>query len=312
MWNSSTSAVQVNASTSTNDPSIQQEEEDEEEEELIPESGGQYQGEYYETDTSNDTGTESLTWISWFCGLPGHEYFAEVAEDFIEDDFNLTGLNSMVPFYKEALEMILDVESEEETLKVPDVSIVETSAELLYGLIHQRYIITRQGLQQMVDKYESKHFGICPRYYCQSCPVIPCGRSDMPGLETVKLFCPSCLDLYTPPSSRFHNVDGAFFGTTFPHLLFQQYPDLLQNTPTEIYEPRIFGFKVSEKSRSGPRMQWLRLRPSVVEREVESHVQSEGGGEGNDDGEDDESVLGPGGGENNGASGTTKDAKRFG
>lgn len=39
---------------------------------------------------------------------------------------------------------------EEETLKVPDVSIVETSAELLYGLIHQRYIITRQGLQQMV------------------------------------------------------------------------------------------------------------------------------------------------------------------
>ncbi|KAF0546700.1 casein kinase subunit II beta [Gigaspora margarita] len=204
MWNSSTSAVQVNASTSTNDPSIQQEEEDEEEEELIPESGGQYQ----ETDTSNDTGTESLTWISWFCGLPGHEYFAEVAEDFIEDDFNLTGLNSMVPFYKEALEMILDVESEEETLKVPDVSIVETSAELLYGLIHQRYIITRQGLQQMVDKYESKHFGICPRYYCQSCPVIPCGRSDMPGLETVKLFCPSCLDLYTPPSSRFHNVDG--------------------------------------------------------------------------------------------------------
>ncbi|CAG8715830.1 9919_t:CDS:2, partial [Gigaspora margarita] len=239
MWNSSTSAVQVNASTSTNDP---------------------------KTDTSNDTGTESLTWISWFCGLPGHEYFAEVAEDFIEDDFNLTGLNSMVPFYKEALEMILDVES---------------------------------GKHSQVDKYESKHFGICPRYYCQSCPVIPCGRSDMPGLETVKLFCPSCLDLYTPPSSRFHNVDGAFFGTTFPHLLFQQYPDLLQNTPTEIYEPRIFGFKVSEKSRSGPRMQWLRLRPSVVEREVESHVQSEGGGEGNDDGEDDESVLGPGGGENN-------------
>ncbi|CAG8647217.1 6010_t:CDS:2, partial [Cetraspora pellucida] len=266
-----------------------------------------------ESDTSNDTGTESLTWISWFCGLPGHEYFAEVAEDFIEDDFNLTGLNSMVPFYKEALEMILDVESEEETLKVPDVSIVETSAELLYGLIHQRYIITRQGLQQMaslVDKYESKHFGTCPRYYCQSCPVIPCGRSDMPGLETVKLFCPNCLDLYTPSSSRFHSVDGAFFGTTFPHLLFQQYPDLLQNTPTEIYEPKIFGFKVNEKSRSGPRMQWLRMRPSVTEREVESHEQSEGGGE--NDGEDDESLLGPGGGENNGASGTTKDAKRFG
>jgi hypothetical protein len=36
--------------------------------------------------------------------------FAEVGEDFIEDDFNLTGLSQLVPFYKEALEMVLDVE----------------------------------------------------------------------------------------------------------------------------------------------------------------------------------------------------------
>jgi hypothetical protein len=39
---------------------------------------------------------------------------------------------------------------EEDSQKIPDVSIVESSAELLYGLIHQRYILTRQGLQQMV------------------------------------------------------------------------------------------------------------------------------------------------------------------
>ena len=45
-----------------------------------------------------------------FCSLPGHDYFCEVAEDFIEDDFNLTGLNAMVPFWKEAMEMVLDVE----------------------------------------------------------------------------------------------------------------------------------------------------------------------------------------------------------
>lgn len=103
-----------------------------------------------ESETPSESGTEGLTWISWFCSLAGHQYFAEVAEEFIEDDFNLTGLNFLVPFYKEALEMILDIEPQEDSLKIPDVSIVESSAELLYGLIHQRYIITRQGMQQMV------------------------------------------------------------------------------------------------------------------------------------------------------------------
>lgn len=124
------------------------------------------------TDVRNPPGsstpTSTLTWITWFCSLPGHEYFCEVTEDFIEDDFNLTGLNAMVPFWREAMEMVLDVEPgahcadivplrltidsfvDEETSKIPDVSIVEASAELLYGLVHQRFILTRAGLQAMV------------------------------------------------------------------------------------------------------------------------------------------------------------------
>lgn len=102
---------------------------------------------------------------------------------------------------------------------------------------------------------------------------------------------------------------GAFFGTSFPTLFFQTYPEFLAvpfkwnfkpSTPTsnpaedryadinppveydpskgempvnpnpyggtrppmgKIYEPRIYGFKVSERARSGPRMGWLRDRP---------------------------------------------------
>ena len=121
----------------------------------------------YESETPSESGTEGLTWISWFCSLAGHQYFAEVSEEFIEDEFNLTGLNFLVPFYREALEMILDIEPQD-SLKIPDISIVESSAELLYGLIHQRYIITRQGMQQMVEKFEQGHFGICPRIFCLS------------------------------------------------------------------------------------------------------------------------------------------------
>lgn len=45
------------------------------------------------------------TWISSYCATVGHEFFAEVSEDFIEDDFNLTGLQNQVAMYKEALEV---------------------------------------------------------------------------------------------------------------------------------------------------------------------------------------------------------------
>jgi len=175
------------------------------------------------------------------------------------------------------------------------------------------------------EKYESGVFGICPRVYCVSCNVVPCGRVDIPGNDTVKLYCPNCNDIYVPPSSRFQGVDGAcvsflyrliynsyilgaFFGTTFPHLFFQTYrewapapfwivPSFVGGSPLSprspsgsnsavtrqssfvnpnahggqkraagyVYVPRIYGFKVSERAKSGPRMQWLRLRPESPE-----------------------------------------------
>lgn len=73
-------------------------------------------------------------------------------ESFIEDPFNLIGLNAFIPLYKETLEILLDLEPDDAMYnRVPDLSLLEPSAELLYGLIHQRFILTKQGMLQMVS-----------------------------------------------------------------------------------------------------------------------------------------------------------------
>ncbi|KAK4126837.1 hypothetical protein N657DRAFT_564703 [Parathielavia appendiculata] len=304
---------------------------------------------------STSSGTPE-SWISSFCSLLGHEYFAEVSEEFIEDDFNLTGLQTQVAMYKEALEMILDVEPEEDddeededeedeedasgdvqdgmagrahgerrhhSRVASDLSVIESSAEMLYGLIHQRFICSRAGIQQMSEKYELGHFGVCPRYNCNQTRTLPVGLSDIPGEDTVKLFCPSCLDVYVPPNSRFQTVDGAFFGRTFGALFLLTFPEYdlsrsgaetaaqLTRTTTDdlvmingmyarniapglgrdkIYEPKIYGFRVSELARSGPRMQWLRDKPDDMtildEARWFAYEHGEHGADSEDDDED--------------------------
>ncbi|RDA90383.1 hypothetical protein CP533_5647 [Ophiocordyceps camponoti-saundersi (nom. inval.)] len=293
------------------------------------------------------------SWISSFCALLGHEYFAEVSEEFIEDDFNLTGLQTQVALYKEALEMILDVEPEDDddddddiedmdeenesglpedqdratgrqrrhSNPLSELSVVESSAEMLYGLIHQRFICSRAGIQQMSEKYELGHFGCCPRFKCEMARTLPVGLSDIPGEDTVKLFCPSCLDVYVPPNSRFQTVDGAFFGRTFGALFLLTFPEydltkrgadvltpgtsrLSADEPIlngifsknigpglglgNIYEPKIYGFRVSERSRSGPRMQWLRDRPDNIDLLDEARNYAEQFGDDSDDDDDDD------------------------
>jgi len=174
----------------------------------------------------SSTSTSVISWITWYCSLPGHEFFIEVPEEFIEDEFNLYGLRAIVPMYEEALDMILDLDDENPPPS-SELPKIERSAELLYGLIHQRFILTKLGLSLMKLKHKEARFGVCPRVYCYYSPVLPCGMTDIPGKVNVKLYCPRCGDLYTPKLKKYKNIDGAYFGTTFPHLFFLTFPELL-------------------------------------------------------------------------------------
>ncbi|XP_051147560.1 casein kinase II subunit beta-1-like isoform X2 [Andrographis paniculata] len=196
-----------------------------------------------ESDVSGSDG-EDTSWISWFCNLRGNEFFCEVDDDYIQDDFNLCGLSSQVPYYDYALDLILDVESSHGDMFTEEQNeLVESAAEMLYGLIHVRYILTSKGLAAMLEKYKNYDFGRCPRVYCCGQPCLPVGQSDIPRSSTVKIYCPKCEDIYYP-RSKYQDIDGAYFGTTFPHLFLMTYGHLKPQKPTQSYTPRVFGFKM--------------------------------------------------------------------
>lgn len=65
----------------------------------------------------------------------------------------------------------------------------------------------------------------------------------MPNLQSVKLYCGRCEDIYNPKSTRHANIDGAYFGTTFQNLLYTTYPAIVPEKSLERYVPRVFGFK---------------------------------------------------------------------
>jgi len=219
---------------------------------------------------SESLSEEEQSWIAWFVSIRGNELFCEVDEDYIHDEFNLTGLSSEVPYFDYALDTILDVDSPNgahaaaratpppaavsaasarcgaaappapapslrrpraaELLTEEQQETVDAAAELLYGLIHARYILTSKGLNAMVrrrgrappcvcvgrrrdatraapalpqfDKYQDVDFGRCSRVYCDGQPLLPVGQSDLPRKYTVTLYCPRCNDIYYPRSSR--------------------------------------------------------------------------------------------------------------
>lgn len=117
-------------------------------------------------------------WVETFCRRRGNEYFCEVPEDFLLDKFNLTNLGIETSSKLDsAYKLIIDDFSTahhydciiltdliggevDENGNIP--ADIESTAKKLYGIIHQRFIQTPQGIAAMVLFTNHVHILILP------------------------------------------------------------------------------------------------------------------------------------------------------
>lgn len=197
------------------------------------------------------------SWIEWCLIQEGHEFLCEIDRSYIEDNFNLYGLRDEIPAFRQCLSIILD--NADHSLDLKTETSLEQHAMDLYGLIHARYILTKRGMERMLQKYRVGEFGVCPCNECNGQPVLPVGLRDTLRYHEVMVYCPRCGQIFHPAQKQLNfrddNLDGAYFGTTFAHLLLLQYPAL---KPTKAprktqYVPRIFGYKIHNSKGRGRR-----------------------------------------------------------
>lgn len=95
--------------------------------------------------------------------------------------------------------------------------------------------------------FRSELMWCCQKHVCISKRYIK--QWFWPGyIYSLCLCCVYYVLIWAPSSLVFpwhlEDVDGAYFGTTFPHLFLMTYGNLLPTQATKTYVPRIFGFKV--------------------------------------------------------------------
>ena len=185
---------------------------------------------------------EDNSWIHWFCKLDGNEFFVEIDEDFIKNKKNLIGIKC-----KNFLKTLLSTKTKNDNMQNENLEEELQEIKEIYGLIHKRFITTSKGLRLMREKFLNGVFGKCPRVVCDKQVLIPIGLSEDLKYSKVKVYCPICCQVYKPAriKGRSVSLDGAFFGTSYAHIFFMNFPDLVPKLRYEKkYIPKIYGFRI--------------------------------------------------------------------
>lgn len=187
----------------------------------------------YTTDEEEDG---LYNWIEEFVNKEGNDYLLTVPMEFITDKFNLVGLGKYIESPDRVLKFFLDNKTE----------VDEKEVTTFYLLVHQRYILSKTGLEEAFMRVINGVYGNCRVFGCNNAPLIPMGVTDLPDLSTVKMYCYNCRNIFVP-EEEYSKLDACAFGRTFPHFLEMTYKSNFNRNKLGKYIPRIFGFRIYEE-----------------------------------------------------------------
>jgi casein kinase II subunit beta len=185
------------------------------------------------------------TWLTKFLEEPRNRLLVRVDDEFLHNSFNITGAKQQLSHFGAAYELLrrgvisagLDVDQET----------VEREAEILYFILHHRFILTRPGMQLVYQKFEQNLFQTCPRVNCRGAQCLPYGISEQYGKFPLKWYCVGCGDLYNVNDPDLEKLDGSAFGPSWVHMFVQKFPRVVPPGPGKVYVPKIFGFRIAHE-----------------------------------------------------------------
>lgn len=175
-----------------------------------------------------------MSWVEKFLSQPEGQFFVKIDTDFITE----TATKKFISEKFQNTQEIVDYICSNHKQTNPNL---DQQARVLYGLVHQYYLLTDDGINQMIEKQKGGLFPKCPRTLCHSFTCVPVG-SGTELKSQVRLFCPNCTDFYEFRVPE--GLDGAYFGPDWVHFMMNKFPDVAPEEPPETFIPRVFGYKV--------------------------------------------------------------------
>lgn len=195
--------------------------------------------------------------------LSMNRYLIPIPPSFVLDDFNLVGLEEhpgleecvgLLPNLLACFEDMADTDSdysdrEQSTDGKLLNDVLMKKYVYLYSALQQRYVLSKQGMQDVLKLWQSGFFGPCPRLYCNKTNLLPVGPVARVGsTHPLHGWCPRCKDLYRL-TGRGSSIDGACYGPTVAAMMALTVPSIREvyEAPADlqVYEPRIYGFRLA-------------------------------------------------------------------